>query len=319
MVNVDSWANPSVGRIPRGWHADNITRRAAFSRRCVAVHRAGTTGGNSGRQRVGILQRRFARVAAGPVAGCHRLRRRGPCTRARTMSPFKRIHSLVIAAATSLAVMGGVTSAQAAIFDFVAAAASNEGVFDNLAAYATVDGITVQAFGLGFANSVAYLDDVAFVSEANPGGRPAGLGVCSAGLGSPSPPGECKDSGDDNVTSGETLRLEFYSDAAANNSMTVTINPIFFRDADHFFNNFDPGNLIDIRINDAIAGFTTFPLISNFTTPLNGTTFDFKFNNEQFYISSLTAVPLPAALPLFLSALAGLALLGRRRRKKAAA
>ncbi len=36
-----------------------------------------------------IFQRTFVRVAAGPVAGCHRLRRRGPCTRVRTMSPFK--------------------------------------------------------------------------------------------------------------------------------------------------------------------------------------------------------------------------------------
>ena len=83
---------------------------------------------------MGILQRRFVRVAAGPVAGCHRLRRRGPCTRARTMSPFKWIHSLVIAAAASVAVMGGVTSAQASVvFDFVAIAAGNEGPFDNTA------------------------------------------------------------------------------------------------------------------------------------------------------------------------------------------
>ena len=43
--------------------------------------------------------------------------------------------------------------------------------------------------------------------------------------------------------------------------------------------------------------------------------------NSDFALAYLnvTAVPLPAALPLFLSALAGLALLGRRQRKKAAA
>ncbi|MFQ5620156.1 MAG: VPLPA-CTERM sorting domain-containing protein, partial [Rhodospirillales bacterium] len=34
---------------------------------------------------------------------------------------------------------------------------------------------------------------------------------------------------------------------------------------------------------------------------------------------TVTPVPLPAALPLFLSALAGLALVGRRQRKKKAA
>ena len=64
---------------------------------------------------MGLFQRRFVRVAAGPVAGCHRLRRCGPCTPARTMSPFKWIHSLVIAAAASVADMGGVTSAQASV------------------------------------------------------------------------------------------------------------------------------------------------------------------------------------------------------------
>ncbi len=68
---------------------------------------------------MGILQRRFVRAAAGPVAGCHRRSRSGPCTRARTMSPFKWIHSLVIAAAASVADMGGGTSAQASVvFDF---------------------------------------------------------------------------------------------------------------------------------------------------------------------------------------------------------
>ncbi len=42
-------------------------------------------------------------------------------------------------------------------------------------------------------------------------------------------------------------------------------------------------------------------------------------NDYLVWRAELTAVPLPAALPLFLSALAGLALLGRRQRKKAAA
>ncbi len=131
---------------------------------------------------MGVLQCRVVRVAAGPVAGCHRRSRSGPCTRARTMSPFKWIHSLVIAAAASVAVMGGVTSAQASVvFDFVAIAAGNEGPFDNTAAYATVGGITVQAFASNTfedeITSVSYLDDVAFIPP-----RPAGLGVCSLGL-----------------------------------------------------------------------------------------------------------------------------------------
>ncbi len=242
---------------------------------------------------MGILQRRFVRVAAGSVT----------------------------AAAVSLAVLGAVTSAQASVvFDFVAIAAlpgsaptgRNEGKFINTASYATVGGITVQAsasnnFG---ATSFAYLDDVAFDDL-----RDAGLGVCSAGL-TASPAFQCTTASDDNVTAGETLTLSFFSDMTAMNAITVVLNPTFFRNADH--NPGFTGN-IDIQIDG--MGFNSFVLINNFTTPLTGSVIDFSFIDDQFYIASVTVnpVPLPAALPLFLSALAGLALLGRRRRKKAAA
>ncbi len=239
---------------------------------------------------MGLFQGRFVRVAAGSVT----------------------------AAALSLAVLGAVTSAQASVvFDFVAAAAGNEGEFDNTAAYATVGGITVQAFAsnnlTGAPTSVPYLDDVAF------GTKPAGLGVCSSGLNISD--GECSVSSDDNVSGvssseGETLTLKFFSDEAANNPLSVTIQDIFFRNEVHLA-SFSENS---IAINDG-GGFMVFALIGNFTTPLTGTVFDFKYNDRQFYISNLTVtpVPLPAALPLFLSALAGLALLGRRQRKKAAA
>ena len=235
---------------------------------------------------MGLFQGRFARVAARSVA----------------------------AAAVSLAVLGAVTSAQASvIFDFVAIAAlggGNEGPFDNTAGYATVGGITVQAsasntFG---ATSVAYLDDVAFSPA-----RDAGLGNCSAGLTGSL---QCVDAADDNVTSGETLTLSFFSDTTAMNAITVVLNPTFFRNADH-----NPGFTGDINIQIDGMGFNSFMLINNFTTPLTGSTFDFSYIDDEFYISSITvtAVPLPAALPLFLSALAGLAFVGRRRGRQAAA
>ncbi len=56
------------------------------------------------------------------------------------------------------------------------------------------------------------------------------------------------------------------------------------------------------------------------STDLTNHIFDFKYYDTQFYISSLTvtAVPLPAALPLFLSALAGLGLMGWRRKRATA-
>ena len=224
----------------------------------------------------------------------------------------------VTAAAVSLAVLGAVTSAQASVvFDFIAIVAANgEGPFDNdpigPPGYATQSGITIQATASGFSGSLAYLDAVAF----NPA-RPAGLGACH-GFTEADPP-QCSPSSEDNVTSGETLTLSFFSDTALANPLTVVLDPTFFRDANHngFFSDGDK-----INITDA-SGLTTYqlPLLGEFTTPLTGTTFDFTYYNTEFYIGSVTVtpVPLPAALPLFLSALAGLAFVGRRRGRQAAA
>ncbi len=243
---------------------------------------------------MGLFQGRFARVAARSVT----------------------------AAAVSLAVLGAVTSAQASVvFDFIDIVANvGEGAFDNTAGYTIEGSIKIQAFGSGSAGSQAYLD-----SEF--GGNPAGLGVCSGFSGT-----QCQPSSDDNVTIGETLTLSFF-DAATMNPLTVVLEPTFFRDALHIA-AFQTGDMIDIT--DA-SGLTTYqlPLNGIFTTQLTGDTFLFTYNgvgdfpayegepanNAEFYIGSVTVnpVPLPAALPLVLSALAGLALLGRRQRKKAAA
>ncbi len=112
------------------------------------------------------------------------------------------------------------------------------------------------------------------------------------------------------------LRLEF-SDATTMDPLMVVLNPTFFRDELHF-NSFDSDP--EIFIDDG-GGLMNYALVGNFTTPLTGTTFDFKFQNAEFYIESITvtAVPLPVALPLFLLALAGLAFIGRRRGRQAAA
>ena len=233
---------------------------------------------------MGLFQGRFARVAARSVT----------------------------AAAVSLAVLGAATSAQASvIFDFVQIAADNgEGPFDHSALYATEGVIKVQAFALNNfgATSVAYLDGVAFNLP-----RDAGLGNCSAGLTSPG--NQCIIASDDNVTSGETLTSQVSDSTEGMNTITVVLNPTFFRNANHeegFFGK------INIQIDN--LGFNLFDLTNNFTTPLTGSTFDFSYIDDEFYISSITVtpVPLPAALPLFLSALAGLALLGRRGRQAAA-
>ncbi len=240
---------------------------------------------------MGILQRRFVRVAARSVT----------------------------AAAVSLAILGTVTSAQASvIFDFGLMAVGNEGEFTS----ATVMGIKVTATASGVDASRPYLDDV-FQT------RPAGLGVCS-GFDGEDPP-QCDPSSDDNVglvgnvmgADPETLTLSF-SDAMTMDPLIVVLFPTFFRDDLHF-NEFGMND--EIFIDDGSGGaFMTFALPGigmngQFSTTVTGSTISFKFNNAAFYIEKIevSPVPLPAARPLFLSTLAGLALLGRRRRKKAAA
>ena len=235
---------------------------------------------------MGILQRGFVRVAAGSVT----------------------------AAAVSLAVLGAVTSAQASvIFDFGLMAVGNEGEFTS----ATVMGIKVTATASGVDASRPYLDDV-FQT------RRAGLGVCSGFDGT-----QCDPSSDDNagltgsLPAGmggfaETLTLSF-SDATTMNPLTVVLTPTFFRDSLHF-PTFDP-DVDKIDITDAFGLMTYFlPADGEFLPSLTGTTFDFTYNNAEFYIEKIdvSPVPLPAALPLFLSALAGLGFFGWRRRQAAA-
>ena len=79
--------------------------------------------------------------------------------------------------------------------------------------------------------------------------------------------------------------------------------------------NFAAGGPIEFDISIPAAFSLTSHLVfePDFKT---GSEFD---NDYLVWQAELTPVPLPAALPLFLSALVGLALLGRRQRKKAAA
>jgi hypothetical protein len=212
--------------------------------------------------------------------------------------------------------------AEAATFDFATLAQTpgaqggGEGFWANQITTAgdvyTVGGIGVVATASGAtsgAPSKAYLD-------AFSGGLPAGLGVCSTS-------GGCGGTSDDNVgrvrdTSGtgvETLTLTF--------TTAVKLTDLLLRNRDH--DTFS-GSL---TINGILLSTSTGELNTAALATLAATTvFNFVSSTgdtnrigKDFYVSGATvsAVPLPGALPLFASGAGLLGYLGLRRKRKALA
>lgn len=196
-------------------------------------------------------------------------------------------------------------SADAAViatFDFVALAAGNEGP---AAPSYSNNGITVD---LSAAGGTPYLDDLS-------GGRPAGLGVCTAYIGDACDPGS-----DDNLGIDEMLTLTFSGVPVADAGGSYRIIAISFRDAGH---TTDFGGELGGLDIDAM-GFNQFsPDTGAGVLGANGIAFTFKApinfgknGTEQLYISSVTVsaltpggeeVPEPGTIGLMLIGLGMLA------------
>lgn len=161
-------------------------------------------------------------------------------------------------------------------------------------------GLTASA-NFGGGSIAAYLDSYS-------GGKPGGLGACqnlTGGL-------QCNPNSDDNVTTNESLKLEF--------DQVVTINSTTFRNGNH-------GTSFTGVFDLTIDGFTTFgiTLAHLYNVPLTGTSFTFSnpnvgggsgvSNDKQFYIETMevAAVPVPAAVWLLSSGLLGIIGVARRK------
>lgn len=190
------------------------------------------------------------------------------------------------------------------VFDFVAEAAGAE------KGYATyiksVGGVTLTAtaFEGSGAASYVYLDDLS-------GGKPGGMGACTVLTAA----FQCTPSDDDNVSDAEQLHWVLSGGDVDTLSLT-------FNDKDH--NPF--AGTIDIMIG---AGpWTTTSVTANVALNLVlGSANTIKFRHmgsaltNAFYVSGATFeddgntdVPLPAAAWLLLSGVAGLGVIGRRRK-----
>lgn len=210
----------------------------------------------------------------------------------------------IIAAAATLAATAG---ANAAVLDFVAEAAGNE--------RGVADGTTINFGGIDVTfsatNGSAYFDDVS--------SGPGGLGVCTT-LASRTLadgtviPNQCTPSSDDSISSDpdgdEAVKLTF-ADA-------ITLS-------DHTFNDFGHNDIssradLTLLINVNDAGFTQFTFAQAAGLVIAGVrSIEFAIDTSAtgigFYLSSVQAVPLPAAAPFLLTGLAGLGFASRRKRR----
>lgn len=199
-----------------------------------------------------------------------------------------------------------VSTSTAATFDFVAYAAGAEAGHNPL--IKTEAGITLNATGdhttdggATWTSAFAYLDDLS-------GTSPAGLGVCKVITGS----AQCNPGNDDNVTRDEKVTLSF--------DQVVTFNTINLYNGEHK-EIFD--GTFKLRIDS--GAWATHALNTLISINFTGTNFEFWNNNvteshdRQFYFGDIdveapSAVPVPAAVWLFGSALFGLGSLKRNKK-----
>lgn len=201
----------------------------------------------------------------------------------------------LITAAAAAATLG-FASAHAALVDFAGDADTNG---ERAVASVVINGVDMSfsAFrGMMAAN--AYLDE-------NGGQGPAGLGVCltlSAG--------QCDPSSDDNITDDERVTITF-------NNGPFDLSGFSFTTTDH--NPVDPNATLGIGINGGAIVFDTF---ANFIAAafINVTSITFAYGGamaSEFYVNSFTAtneIPVPGAIPLLLSGIAGLGFAARRKK-----
>ena len=215
---------------------------------------------------------------------------------------------LAIAAITAMTL----APAHAAFVDFMAEADGPNGErgVDN-GSFITLDGVSLQ-LGADFDFGGPNAQGISPYFDSND----AGLGACQV----LDADRQCVPSNDDNVTEQENLTI-FFRDFGSPDLNSFDILNFEFRDKNHNVIDANNNGLITI---DNFKGmvrtelFTTFIAMAQmgdeFFQDIGG--IRLFYENKEFYLSTMTIndTPIPGAIPLLISGLAGLGFAARRRK-----
>ena len=219
------------------------------------------------------------------------------------MGVVTTMNKLRIACIAALA--AGLVSGQASatVIDFVAEAGARgeRGVADG----AILNTAEMGGLNLQFSGGIGGVQrDFAYFNTATANGSPQGLGTCSR-LDSLS---QCNPEYDDVVASNEWVQVGFVDGP-------FDVRALSFVGGGNASLNSSSGLIkITTSLNSVVSMVTmTFAQASTFAFGLVDW-IRFQFEGTEFVVASISDIPLPGALPLLLSGLAGLGFAARRKK-----
>lgn len=211
--------------------------------------------------------------------------------------------SLSIALVAALAASVGASPASAKVIDFVAEVASSgeHGVADGTVLNTPAMGSLNLEFRAGIGGKQR---DFAYFNSATANGSPAGLGTCTT----MNVAAQCDPSSDDVVAVNEWVQVGFADEP-------FNVRTLSFNGGGNLSLDSSSG-LIKITTSlNSIVAMATLTFAQAATIGFGFVDWiRFEYAGTEFVVASISDVPLPGALPLLLSGLAGLGFAARRKK-----